>query len=192
MSTCVTTGCRRSVYIVKRQLCRRCYGRAQARGFDSLAERHEISGEQWDNRRADCSVCGTAVPATVRLVDYGTGRKMVCVEGTRAARRRMLYGIDIGDVAAMLEQQDGKCAVCDLTLQLRSPVRGPQLDTACLDHDHVCCPGKRTCGRCIRGLLCVSCNVKVGYWERGQGQITERGVEYLARPPIEIPVFSPD
>ena len=28
----------------------------------------------------------------------------------------------------------------------------------CVDHDHSCCPGSRTCGKCIRGALCKKHN----------------------------------
>lgn len=32
-----------------------------------------------------------------------------------------------------------------------------------VDHDHTCCPdGERTCGKCVRGLLCDRCNRGVG------------------------------
>ena len=33
----------------------------------------------------------------------------------------------------------------------------------CVDHDHRCCSGDRSCGECVRGILCRSCNRVEGY-----------------------------
>jgi len=34
-----------------------------------------------------------------------------------------------------------------------------------VDHNHACCPEKRSCGKCRRGLLCLRCNIGLGYIE---------------------------
>lgn len=33
----------------------------------------------------------------------------------------------------------------------------------CIDHDHSCCSTSRTCGNCIRGVLCKNCNHAEGH-----------------------------
>lgn len=32
-----------------------------------------------------------------------------------------------------------------------------------IDHDHNCCPGTKTCGKCLRGALCRGCNTLEGF-----------------------------
>ena len=68
----------------------------------------------------------------------------------RSDRRSYLkrkYGISLEDYDAMLEAQDGRCAICR---------RLPRDDISLhVDHHH-------DSGR-LRGLLCFSCNVTVGH-----------------------------
>ncbi len=61
------------------------------------------------------------------------------------------YGITLEQRDQMLIDQAGRCAIC------ADPMTSP-----CLDHDHACCPGPRACGKCVRGLLCQSCNTVLG------------------------------
>ena len=48
--------------------------------------------------------------------------------------------------------QNNKCAICE-----REFVYTPHID-----HDHECCSGKTSCGKCIRSLLCHNCNTAIG------------------------------
>lgn len=52
--------------------------------------------------------------------------------------------------------QDRKCAICGAMES-----RGRSFEFH-IDHDHSCCPGKRSCGKCVRGLLCSPCNTGIG------------------------------
>lgn len=78
-----------------------------------------------------------------------------------ADKLRLFYNITPEIYDAMLLSQDGTCAIpsCE-----RSPKdqRGQRL---AVDHDHSCCPGKKSCGKCIRGLLCSICNRRLGHLE---------------------------
>lgn len=69
------------------------------------------------------------------------------------------YGITPQRYWEMLEEQGGTCAMCG-----RTPEQNGKM--LAVDHDHACCPTKlKSCGRCVRGLLCSSCNVVLGYIE---------------------------
>lgn len=48
-----------------------------------------------------------------------------------------------------------------------------------VDHDHSCCPGERTCGKCIRGILCDKCNRGLGFFNDNP-DLLQRAIEYLA------------
>jgi hypothetical protein len=54
-----------------------------------------------------------------------------------------------------------------------------------VDHDHKCCDGPTSCGRCVRGLLCTGCNRHVLAWAaRDSVEFFQRGIEYLTNPPF--------
>jgi hypothetical protein len=55
----------------------------------------------------------------------------------------------------MLDAQHNGCKLC-----------GEPLVNFVIDHDHACCSGRRSCGKCVRGLLCVSCNAGLGQLAR--------------------------
>lgn len=63
------------------------------------------------------------------------------------------YKITKAMYEGLLESQGGVCAICQGL---------PNKYFLSVDHDHSCCPGIKTCGNCIRGLLCGSCNSFLG------------------------------
>lgn len=68
-------------------------------------------------------------------------------------QRLMAHGISLEQFAHMVRVQENRCAICR---------RERQTTRWHVDHDHRCCPGVYSCGKCIRGLLCGSCNLAVG------------------------------
>ncbi len=59
----------------------------------------------------------------------------------------------------LLNAQKHTCGMC------HEPFEDGQLIH--VDHDHACCRRKnRSCGKCLRGLLCHTCNIALGHIER--------------------------
>lgn len=60
------------------------------------------------------------------------------------------------------DSQGRVCAICG--------VDEPRAKNWAIDHDHTCCPYStkgqwRTCGECIRGILCGNCNRGIGQFQ---------------------------
>lgn len=83
-----------------------------------------------------------------------------CCRSCAAERNRLArfsnMGITEQQFNEMVERQDGLCLICH-----EPPVARGNVLWA-IDHDHACCPGRRSCGECVRGLLCSHCNQAIG------------------------------
>ena len=82
------------------------------------------------------------------LLAYGRASKIK----NRLRNRAQWYGLSLDQFNDLREAQGDRCAACGDALDFEG-VRG-----FTIDHDHSCCPGTRACGKCVRGLLCQSCN----------------------------------
>ncbi len=72
-----------------------------------------------------------------------------------SARRIERHGISVSQYLSILQSQSYSCAICG------TPDPGGKGGWH-VDHDHACCAGVHSCGKCVRGLLCHQCNVSLG------------------------------
>lgn len=109
--------------------------------------------------------------------------RLLAEQGDDFLRREALgrqvarYGITQSAYLAMLDRQGGVCAICR---QPETAIIKGRVAALGVDHDHSCCPGKRACGKCLRGLLCGKCNTMLG-GARDDPAILQAALDYLGR-----------
>jgi hypothetical protein len=115
---------------------------------------------EWDYGVRTCESCKeTKSISEFPLSANGNPRK-VC----KVCRHRFeQYGLTFYTIAKIKEAQNGLCAICSVTLE----------ELFAIDHDHNCCPGIKTCGRCVRGILCIQCNTRLQWFETYKKQAEE-------------------
>lgn len=108
----------------------------------------------------------------------------------RAWQRKTRCGLLPEDIERMLEAIGHQCEIC------KDPINEK---TARVDHDHDCCPeATKSCGLCIRGLICHRCNVGLGYFRESADNLA-MAIDYvmeragglarnLGASPINLPI----
>lgn len=119
-----------------------------------------------------CQSCNTHFPAEgFWMTNWGP--RPFCKPCDAAARRASRYGISVEEAASRLADQDGRCAICG--------VEAASIDRAfAVDHDHSCCSGPKSCGKCLRGILCHSCNLALGGF-RDNADLLRKALAYVER-----------
>lgn len=122
--------------------------------------------------RKRCSTCREWLheDAFGRNASLTDGLANSCRKCQRSNALWSKYRITGREFDAMLEAQGGVCAIC----------AGVNAEGRALavDHDHTCCSGERSCGRCVRSLLCYDCNVALGHFNDDPERI-RRAANYL-------------
>lgn len=122
-----------------------------------------------DGRQESCSECAREYQRSIRV---DPSRRSTILENQRRSRLKSAYGLTVELFEEMLASQGGGCAVCgDL------PEPGKSLH---VDHDHSCCSGERSCGKCVRGLLCSNCNLLLGL-ASDSPSLLRSAITYLSR-----------
>jgi hypothetical protein len=137
-----------------REYMRAYYQRNKDR-FKRTPEQQELHNEQRRKRYAEDADYRRRVLAEVKGVDPATKRDW---------RLRRQYGIGAVEFDAILERQDGHCAICPAEVGSKG---GRRLS---VDHCH------RT-GR-VRGILCSECNLGLGKF-RDDPDLIEKAAQYL-------------
>lgn len=96
-----------------------------------------------------------------------------CAECNRDGVLRARFGVTLAQYEALLTEQRGVCAICR-----EIPAEGKR--NFAVDHNHRCCPGSKSCGKCVRGLLCGPCKVGIGML-REDPELFRRAAAYTAR-----------
>ena len=143
----------------RKLVCKICDSRAKAAAYPANRERIQATNERWRLRNLE-KIRASALLTAKR---YRKGRRDYLWDTFRMSE---------DDYNAMLMAQNYVCAICG---DINAGDRMLQVD-----HDHACCPGKKTCGKCIRGLLCSKCNLMLGA-ARDDLRRLAQGSDYVRR-----------
>jgi hypothetical protein len=92
--------------------------------------------------------------------------KRVCEKNARLKAHKL----SLDAYLIKVKIQENKCAICNNDF----------LAEPCIDHDHSCCSGRKSCGECVRGLLCRKCNAALGAFQDDL-QILKAAADYIER-----------
>ena len=85
------------------------------------------------------------------------------------------FKIDLKTYNSKMKEQNFSCKICK---EPAKPHKSGKYYILCVDHDHSCCPGENSCGKCIRGLICHNCNRALGHF-KDNPEILYKAAEYL-------------
>lgn len=152
-SECVVPGCTQPQRAAP-GWCNMHYQRHLRNGVVGNPEVRALRGVRIIDDKRHCSQCREWLP----LADFGVDRTMsdglksACRECTSFQMMLWMHNLTRAGYKALLVAQGGVCAVCgDIPVERFH-----------VDHDHACCPGKKSCGKCTRELLCRLCNAAIG------------------------------
>jgi hypothetical protein len=119
---------------------------------------HRKKGFTTDKYTDTCEACGSK--------DIKLDRRYKFCEECRPFWHQLKHGLSGKQIKALRQAQHGKCAICGMARRL------------VIDHDHNCCSGSHSCGKCVRGLLCHQCNLGIGNLDDNPSLVL-KGAYYL-------------
>ncbi|MGY1608738.1 endonuclease domain-containing protein [Geodermatophilus sp. SYSU D00700] len=157
---------------------RRCCN--QVKNAEKSAAREARRGRPWVPSTTGCETCGADLGE--RRAARPNGPVRFCSDDCwkeayygrpewplerRDYNARFNFNLPPGRYIEMVHEQGGLCAIS-----------GCDNDAVSIDHDHRCCDGAYSCGRCVRAILCRQCNSGIGML-RDNAALLRAGAEYL-------------
>lgn len=141
-----------------------------------------VTEQQLEGQEKTCSKCGASRDTSFFYSEprNADGRFSWCKDCVRTYKnsrynpenfKSARFGINFNELWVV---QKGLCAVCGTPML----PRGRDLNSVAVDHDHRCCDGQKSCGRCVRGLIHIRCNRLLGF-ALDDPKILELAAEYL-------------
>lgn len=142
---------------LRRRYCSACFETRRSSPTDLYECRHcHVTFRRMHKNRLLCDSCAesrTRRSQARKWADMTDAEKRAVYLRVRCGR----FNITVDHYASMLAEQGGCCAICGTD----NPAGRGEWH---IDHDHSCCPGQRSCGKCVRGLLCNYCNIGLGHF----------------------------
>ena len=102
-----------------------------------------------------CRVCANKYRNTWALGDRSENTQLH--RAREFAREMKKYGTTVEWYRDKLIEQSGICALCKHLSHHHGTIQRLQVD-----HNHDCCDlHTKSCGECLRGLLCADCNIRL-------------------------------
>jgi hypothetical protein len=138
-----------------------------------------------------CAWCGARCPDSPRSRGLWPYICSTCLYPIRHVVAR-LKDHRVSHERARRLRDDPSCEICGTDMLAEIRVSSRQImSPLVVDHDHACCAaGKRSCGSCVRGLICRGCNSAAGH-VYDSPRVARALADYLERVRKEVPATGP-
>ncbi|MGW6021670.1 endonuclease domain-containing protein [Streptomyces sp. NPDC055099] len=129
----------------------------------------------------ECLGCGENKPTSAySAVNRAGALRPYCKPCNSERVRLSHYNVTKEFLDQLWRFQGERCAICGIT---EAGMRTPHVD-----HDHSCCKVGRSCGMCVRGLVCSNCNAYgLAWYEALPDHLRTFGLlnDYINQPPAK-------
>jgi hypothetical protein len=127
----------------------------------------------WDGLDARCKECAKQHQKDLHAKDHEK-----FLNDARIGHIRRTYKMSPEAYLEKARKQNFLCAVCGESETHRTSLRG--VDHLSVDHDHSCCSGHRSCGKCVRDLMCRRCGAILGR-AKDDPELLKKLLDYILR-----------